>query len=89
MLIDKVFFRINGKLYSWTGWLGCQLESREWLRVPAGTERTLLGEDFRVWRSDRDGLKYRTTWSLINLPENIDKANERIRGLKDKLAKLI
>ena len=89
MMIDKVFFRINGKLYSWIGGLGAQLESTEWFRVSAGTERELLGETFRVFRTDREGMKYRTTWSLVNLPQNIDKAHEKLRWLKDQLIKLI
>lgn len=89
VLLDKAFFRLNGKLYGWRGWLGCQLESREWFRVPAGTERKLLGETFRVWSSDREGLKFATCWSLVGLSNDINEANERLRKFREQLARLI
>ena len=88
-MFDKAFFKLDGRMYTWSGWFGCQLESREWLRVPAGTSRNILGETFLVFRSDREGIKYTTTWSLVGLPENIDKANERLHLLRSRLAALI
>jgi len=86
---DKAFFRLDGRLHSWSPGFGAQLESKEWRRVPAGTERKLLGETFRVWRSDREGLKFTTTWGMVNLPSNLDEIHEHLREFKAKLAKLI
>ena len=36
-----VYAVLGGVRYSWNGWFGCQLESREWRRPPAGTQRVL------------------------------------------------
>lgn len=47
---DGVFARLGGIVYRWSGWGGCQLESYEWRRVPAGTERVVRAVD---------GAKYR------------------------------
>jgi len=86
---DKAFFRLDGRLYSWSPGFGAQLESKEWFRVPAGAERTLLGETFRVWRSDREGLKFTTTWGMVALPKTLDEIHEHLREFKEKLVKLI
>jgi|SaaInl8_200m_RNA_FD_contig_21_2830491_length_437_multi_2_in_0_out_0_1 hypothetical protein len=85
---DKVFFRINGRMYWWNGWFGSQLESREWFGTLPGAQRILFGKKFTVFKSERDGLKYRTSWT-IDLPDNIDEANVKLHWLKREMAKLI
>ena len=82
---NTIFYWIDGRMYHWTGWFGCQLESWEWFRVHAGTQRTLAGECFTVFRSEREGLKWRTTWAM-RLPDGCDAANAKLRGFKQKLA---
>lgn len=96
-LPDKLFFRIDGVMYSWTGWFGCQLESHEWRRYPAGTERVILGMRFRVWTTERHWFtcctierhwfKCCTTWALCELPDDVYRANETLRELRAKLVK--
>lgn len=90
----RKIYKINNQLYWWTGWFGCQLESYEWRRVPAGTTRTLNLEDskgpidFRVFTTERDGLKYRTTWSMVGNCGDINEENSRIHELRKRLSEL-
>lgn len=83
---------IDGRRYRRTGWFGCQLESMEWRRVPAGMTRTLCidGGPFhlRVFRTAREGLRVRTSWS-IPLSCGLDEANRRIYELDAALRRLI
>ena len=89
---DGVFARIGGHIYRWNGWLGCQLESSEWRRAPAGAERVL---DFgtgqpsitvRVWRTERTWpyIKVRTFWA-VSPAGTLDEHGARIAGLKAAL----
>lgn len=88
MSYDHMEFVLDGRRYRWSGWFGCQLESYEWWRVPAGTRRRLAGFEFSVFMTERRGLKVRTTWSLANQPASLDKANEDIRRLREALTRL-
>ena len=89
---DGVFARLGGVVYRWNGWFGCQLESIEWRRAPAGTERVLdfgLGKPtitVTVWKTKRQGpfLKVRTLWA-ISARGSIDEHNARIFDLKNAL----
>lgn len=85
---DRALLVLNGTVYMWSGWFGCQLESREWRRVPAGTRRTLHGVEFTVFSTERAGLKWRTTWAM-KLPDNIDAANVALRAMQVSLGTLI
>lgn len=84
----KAYVVIDGITYQWAGWFGCQLESLEWRRVPAGTERNILGHSMRVFTTRREGLKIRTTWT-IPLHCGVDEANKRIRNFRKELRELI
>lgn len=89
---DGVFARLGGVAYHWNGWGGCQLESSEWRRVPAGTERVLnfaIGKPkitVTVWKTERKWpfLKVRTLWAVSNRGD-IDEHNARIWELKNAL----
>ena len=89
---DKLFYRLNGKMYTWSGWFGCQLESLEWFTIPAGTERTLLGRRFKVFTTKRLGIKdlfrVRTTWALCMSGKDIAESNKVIIELKKDLKRL-
>lgn len=85
--MNKVIYKIDGVCYTWSGWFGCQLESYEWTRVPAGTKRTILGREFTVFTTERKGLKIRTTWATY-LPIKGDEANKMLFKLKDDLKSL-
>lgn len=82
---NRTFYRIDGKLYDWFGWLGTQLVSREWFRPPAGTVREILGERFHVTRTERRGWLIKTHWAL-SAPEGWQ--NERIEMFRDKLLRM-
>ena len=86
---NRVILVLDGRKYRRTGWFGCQLESMEWRRVPAGATREIAGQSFRVFTTDRDGLKFRTTWCLSRLPEDINKANAVLRAFDESLRRMI
>lgn len=75
---------LGGRRYRWCGWFGCQLESSEWRRPPAGTEREIVGRRFRVFTTKRAGLKVLVTWALALPHSHLDKAvPELLRDLQD------
>lgn len=89
---NGVFARLGGIVYRWNGWAGCQLESYELRRVPAGTSRALdfgIGQPkitVTVWKTERQWpfLKVRTLWA-ISASGSLDEHNARIFELKDAL----
>lgn len=89
---NGVFARIGGIVYRWNGWAGCQLETCEWRRMPAGTSRVLdfgIGKPkitVTVWKTERQCpfLKVRTLWA-ISERGSIDEHNARIFELKNAL----
>jgi len=89
----RAYAVIGNVQYSWIGWLGCQLESREIRTVPAGTTRTLNfgdGEDVidvTVHTTKREGLFVRTTWSVSKYGTP-DEYQARIRRLQNALREL-
>lgn len=86
-ILDHAIYVLNGREYRWSGWHGCQLESKEWSRVPAGTQRKIAGFDFRVFTTHREWLRYRTTWALA-ISGDLDYCNTRIRALQSHLRAL-
>lgn len=90
----QVRFMFGGDTYQWSGWFGCQLESYEWLTLPAGTERTLdfgVGKpsiELTVFSTKRDGLKVRTTWAVSDRGTH-EEHTARIYELKHALAALV
>lgn len=84
----RALFKSGGKIYRWTGWFGCQLESLEWWRVPAGTKRKMFDETFTVFSTERRGLMVITRWTMA-LPDETNEAHEKIKGLKERLRSLI
>ena len=89
MVGDRAYVVLGGRRYSWSGWFGCQLESIEWRRVPAGTEREIAGRTFRVWRTERLWLRVRTLWCLTGLGRSIDHDNQQLLALRLDLQSLI
>jgi hypothetical protein len=87
---------IGGFVYRWTGWFGCQLETWEWRRVPAGTRRLIEfdGKHYEVHVWSTGARKWRTRWKVptlwtIPLDCNLDEANARLRKFKDDLRGLV
>lgn len=78
----------DGVVYQPEGWFGCQLESFEWRRPPAGTQRVLkaLRKDYTVtvFTTRRLGLLVKCTWS-IQLPRDVREANKAIREFYEEL----
>lgn len=86
----KVVFWIDRVTYWRTGWFGCQLESREFLRPPAGTRRILFNREFTVFTTRREGFYCRITWTMTRLSSvNTDKANIIIREFVNDLRDLV
>lgn len=87
-------FLIDGSRYRWSGYLGCQLESREWRTLPAGTSRDLrldIGEPpirITVYFTEREGIKVRTTWAVSKSGTH-DEHVARIEKLRAQLRRLI
>lgn len=77
---DSLFYWLDGRFYGWSGWFGCQLQSFEWRRMPAGTRRRLVDRDFVVVATQRRWLRVRTTWSMTGNP-----TSEEIRSLRSDL----
>ena len=90
---NECLYRINGKLYTWCGWFGCQIESMEWRRLPAGTKRDLVFYDgnspitVTVYRTERKWLRYRTTWA-VSASGTHDEHDERIIQLRERLKRI-
>ena len=90
----QIRFIFDGVEYRWCGFFGCQLESREWRTLPAGTTRELKFDFGRpsitmtIFSTKREGLKVKTTWAISKRGTH-DEYLARIRGLKAALASLI
>jgi hypothetical protein len=90
----KVLFLFNGKRYWWSGWYGCQLASREWATLPAGTTRDFDFYDGKppvrmtVFSTRRDGLGVITKWAVSSACCH-DEHQRRILELKERLAGLV
>ena len=93
--MTQVYAVFGGIKYRWSGWAGCQLESFEWLRPPAGTTRVLdfgIGKEkvkVTVFTTERSGWlrKCRCTWAVSNSGD-MNEHNARIWALKHALAGL-
>jgi hypothetical protein len=87
----QVFYLLDGVIYRWSGWCGCQLESIEWRRPPAGTQRVLTIDferfEFTVFNTSRHGLKIRSTWALSH-GGSLDEQDARIFHLQTTLRKI-
>ena len=89
----QIRFIFGGVQYRWCGFFGCQLESREWRTLPAGTTREFKFDFWNtttmtVFSTKREGLKVKTTWAVSKRGTH-DEQLARIRGLKAALASLI
>ena len=90
--MTQVYVVFDGISYRWSGWLGCQLESLEWRRPPAGTTRMLYFDNGKppvevtVFSTKRLGLfrRCRCTWAVSKIG-SYDERSERINELRDAL----
>lgn len=81
-LVDTLSGR--GRMYTWIGGLGAQLQSFEWLTPKPGTCRRIKGRDFRPFNARRNGLRVRVSWAT-SLPHDLDEQHAAIRSLKADL----
>lgn len=81
---DDRYYWLNGQFYTWSGWLGSQLQSFQWTHPRGGEVRKLAGRDYRVFQSVRRGLRVRVTWAT-RLPDNLDAANALLRKIQLEL----
>jgi len=77
----------NGRFYTFMGGLGAQLHSFEWKVPKPGTRRRLAGMEFEVFNVSRGrwGIMWSVAWALVDFPRDIDKANAKIREIKEKI----
>ena len=93
-VLPRAWVVFNNVWYHWSGWLGCQLESFEWFKPPAGTRRVLDFTDgtqpieITVFTTKRDRFKVRCTWSVASHGTH-DEHVARITDLNARLKKLI
>lgn len=96
---DARFYWLSGKLYTWIGGFGAQLQSLQWMHPRPGEERVLCGRRFRPFNSRRQFLwlwrgkifaiptpigRVSVSWAC-NLPDNIDAANAELRKLRSEI----
>lgn len=83
---DAVFYWLSGRLYTWSGWFGCQLSSFQWLHPKEGEVRKLANREFVVFRSERCGIRVRVDWTMKGLADlDVDRANQELLALKKDL----
>lgn len=75
----------RGRIYSWSGWFGAQLQSFQWTHPKPGEIRTLAGHGFRPFHSERSWLRVRVSWACGDTPHDLDAANVFLRKLQEKL----
>ncbi|WP_316207434.1 hypothetical protein [Bradyrhizobium sp. SZCCHNR3118] len=86
---DNRFYWLSGKLYTWIGGFGAQLESRQWRHPKPGEQRILGDRIFRPFNSHRQFLwlfrdslfpiptpicRVSVSWAT-NLPADLDERN--------------
>lgn len=85
---DSVFYWLSGRLYTFHGWYGAQLQSFEW-RIPRpGTRRRLLNREFVVFQARRKWLRVRVSWAWVDLPKPSDEANIALNDMRRELSQL-
>lgn len=81
---DSRFYWLSGRLYTWIGGFGAQLQSMQWLHPKPGETRRLSGRDYRPFYSVRSGLRVRVAWAT-RLPDDTDAANALLSDIKRDL----
>ncbi len=82
---DDTFYWLSGELYTFGYGLGAQLHSFQWTHPKPGEKRILAGREFVVFQSHRSWCRVQVSWTMINLPEDLDRAHSEIRKLKEGL----
>lgn len=81
---DDRYYWLSGRLYTWSGWLGAQLQSFQWFHPRPGEERRLGGRIYKPFHSVRQGLRVRVCW-CTKLPDDINAANALLRQIQSEL----
>jgi hypothetical protein len=84
---DSRFYWLSGRLYTWIGGFGAQLQSFQWRHPKAGESRKLCGLEFRPFHSERRWLRVRVAWAT-KLPADLNEANQFLRRLERDLGGL-
>lgn len=82
--LDGRFYWLSGRLYTWIGGLGAQLQSFQWTHPKPGERRRLAGRDYYPFGSARHGLRVRVTWAA-KLPDDLSEALATIRKIKSEI----
>lgn len=81
---DNRFYWLSGRLYTWIGGFGAQLQSVQWAHPKPGEERKLAGRIYRPFHSSRSGPRVRVSWAT-RLPDDINAANALLQDIKRTL----
>jgi hypothetical protein len=81
------FIWIGGRFYTWIGGHGAQMVSREWRAPPPQERRTIAGRQFMPFQTRRCGPRVEVSWTMADLPRDLNAANASIRALERDLAK--
>lgn len=84
---DGRFYWLSGRLYTFSGGLGAQLTSYEWRHPKAHERRILCGREFKPFHSRRSWLRVRISWAWVDLPRDLNAANEALRELADEIGR--
>lgn len=81
---DNRFYWLSGRLYTWIGGLGAQLQSTQWLHPKPGETRRLAGRDYKPFNSVRSGLRVRVSWAT-KLPDDLKEVQAVLSSIEREL----
>lgn len=82
---DSVYYWLDGEMYTFSGGHGAQLHSIQWTHPKPGERRKLVGRDFVAFNSLRRWGRVQVSWSMVNLSQDMDEANQELRRLRKDL----
>lgn len=85
---DQRFYWLSGRLYTWIGGHGAQLQSFQWTHPRPGETRKLAGREYHPFQSSRRGLRVRVSWATT-LPRAIGAANAELRAIRERIGTAI
>lgn len=86
--VDKVFYNLNGVIYTLSGYYGCQLESYEFRRPCCNEVRLLAGVPFISVSCESRCFLKRISWRMLNQSTDIGVAKKQIDEFRELLRKL-
>lgn len=85
-LVDKSHPKKKGQLYTWSGGLGAQLNSFQWLHPKPGEYRIICGREYRPFNSTRRWIRVQVSWATP-IGTTIDEHHYHLRKIKEDLCR--